>query len=154
MLFLIILALFILVPVAEIALFIELGGNFGVFNTLLLIIVTAVVGASLVRQQGFQTLSNVKEQIASGNLPAMEMAEGAALLFAGALLLTPGFLTDTIGFCLLIPPVRRKWIRYLSRQGIVSMATAWQYSTAQNQSRPNANPRGNVIEGKYRKKED
>ena len=91
MLFLIILALFIIVPVAEIALFIELGGNFGVFNTLLLIIITAVLGASLVRQQGFQTLANVKKQTAAGNLPAMEMAEGAALLFAGALLLTPGF---------------------------------------------------------------
>lgn len=153
MFFLIILALFILIPVAEIALFIELGGNFGVFNTLLLIIVTAVLGASLVRQQGFQTLSNVKAQMAAGNLPAMEMAEGVALLFAGALLLTPGFLTDTIGFCLLIPPVRRKLIKYLSTQGVVTIATAGQYSTAHDRARPNAKPGGNVIEGEYRKED-
>ena len=149
MLFLIILALFIIVPVAEIALFIELGGNFGVFNTLLLIIVTAVLGASLVRQQGFQTLANVKKQTAAGNLPAMEMAEGAALLFAGALLLTPGFLTDTIGFCLLIPPLRRKWIRFLGSQGFVTMAAA-----GQSQSRTNTTQHGNVIEGEYHKEED
>jgi UPF0716 protein FxsA len=154
MLFLIILALFILVPVAEIALFIELGGNFGVFNTLLLIVATAVLGAWLVRQQGFQTLANVKKQTDAGNLPAMEMAEGVALLFAGALLLTPGFLTDTIGFCLLIPPIRRKWIRYLGRQGVVTMATAGQFSSAQGRPRPDANSHGNVIEGEYRKEED
>lgn len=153
MLFTIILALFIFVPIAEIALFIELGGSFGVFNTLLLIIVTAVLGAWLVRQQGFQTLANVKKQTDAGNLPAMEMAEGVALLFAGALLLTPGFLTDTIGFCLLIPPIRRKWIRYLGRQGVVTMATAGQYSSTQNQSRPGTNRHGNVIEGEYRKED-
>ncbi|HAY45043.1 MAG TPA: exlusion protein FxsA [Gammaproteobacteria bacterium] len=149
MLFLIILALFIIVPVAEIALFIELGGNFGVFNTLLLIIITAVLGASLVRQQGFQTLANVKKQTAAGNLPAMEMAEGAALLFAGALLLTPGFLTDTIGFCLLIPPLRRKWIRFLGQQGFVTMATA-----GQNTSQTRSTKRGNIIEGEYHKEDD
>ena len=79
----------------------------------------------------------------------MEMAEGAALLFAGALLLTPGFLTDTIGFCLLIPPLRRKWIRFLGQQGFVTMATA-----GQNTSQTRSTKRGNIIEGEYHKEDD
>ncbi|MBT5031686.1 MAG: FxsA family protein [Proteobacteria bacterium] len=151
--FLIILTLFILVPFTEIALFIKLGGSLGTFNTLLLVIATAVLGAWLVRQQGFQTLANIRNQMDAGHLPAMEMAEGVALLFAGALLLTPGFLTDTIGFCLLAPPIRRTWIKFLGRRGLVSATTAGQRTGTHSQPQ-NKDDIRTIIEGEYYKEDD
>ena len=123
------------------------------FNTLLLVVATAVLGAWLVRQQGFQTLANIRNQMNAGHLPAMEMAEGVALLFAGALLLTPGFLTDTIGFCLLAPPIRRAWIKYLGRQGLVSVATAGQRTGTRSHTQNKDNNRS-IIEGEYYKEND
>ena len=154
MFFLITLTLFILVPFTEIALFIKLGSSLGTFNTLLLVIATAVLGAWLVRQQGFQTLANIRNQMSAGHLPAMEMAEGVALLFAGALLLTPGFLTDTIGFCLLTPPVRRAWIKFLGRQGLVSIAGVDQPASARDSTQHRKNSTRNIIEGEYHKEDD
>lgn len=90
---------------------VTVGGLIGAGWTVFLVVLTAVIGASLVRSQGINTLARSQDSLAKGELPAVELLEGAALLVAGALLLTPGFFTDGIGFLLLVPPLRRWLIR-------------------------------------------
>lgn len=87
----ILLFLFIAVPVIEIALFIQVGGVLGLWPTIALVLLTAVVGASLVRSQGLQTLLTVQQRLAQGQLPAQQILEGVMLAVAGVLLLTPAF---------------------------------------------------------------
>jgi len=101
--------LFLLVPLIEIYLLIEIGSAIGAVATILLVIFTAVVGAYLLRLQGFATFRRVQANMAEGILPAQELIEGLILLIAGVLLLTPGFFTDIAGFIFLIPAAR-KWI--------------------------------------------
>ena len=96
----------ILVPLVEIALFIVVGDRIGLWPTLGVIVATAIAGAVLLRHQGVQTLHAAQAAMAQGQAPVRHLAEGLLLFFAGALLLTPGFLTDAIGFALLVPPVR------------------------------------------------
>ena len=103
---LLLLAAFILVPLIEIGLFIEVGGWIGLWPTLGLIILTAVVGTALLRQQGLATLRRAQSQMDAGQVPAKELFDGVCLLIGGLLLLTPGFFTDAVGFLLLMPPVR------------------------------------------------
>jgi UPF0716 protein FxsA len=103
---LILLAGFIVVPLAEIAVLIEVGGWLGLAPTLALIILTAVAGAWLLRRQGVAVLRRAQQQMQQGGMPILEVFEGFCLVIAGALLLTPGFLTDTAGTLLLLPPVR------------------------------------------------
>ena len=98
--------LFLIVPALEIALFIQIGGVIGVVWTLLLIVVTAVLGVILLRIQGIVTLLRVQDSLNRGEIPAIELLEGLLLLISGAFLLTPGFFTDTVGFCMLVPAVR------------------------------------------------
>lgn len=105
------LAVFLLVPLAEIYVLLKVGGVLGALPTIALVVLTAVVGAALMRAQGFSTLQKVQRQLAVGEVPAVAMAEGAFILVAGALLLTPGFITDCIGFCCLLPPLRQSLIR-------------------------------------------
>jgi len=106
----------LLIPVAEIAVFIQVGSRIGVSMTLLLVLASAVFGIWLVRAQGFAAATRVQAMIARGESPALGMLEGLALLAAGVLLLIPGFLTDVAAFVLLIPPLRRAIIRlYLRR---------------------------------------
>lgn len=112
---LILLALFIGVPIAEIALFIAVGEQIGILATIGIVILTAIAGTALVRQQGFSTLQKARAEMDQNRLPADQMAEGLAILVAGVLLLTPGFLTDAMGFALLIPPVRRAIIAFVGK---------------------------------------
>ncbi len=120
---LIILLLFITVPIAEIGLFIQVGGWLGLWPTLGVVILTAVIGTALLRHQGLGALRRVQESLAENRLPVTEMFDGLCLLLAGALLLTPGFLTDALGFTLFIPPLRagaaRAIGRYILRHGQV-----------------------------------
>lgn len=97
---------FIAVPLIEIALFIQVGGWIGLWPTLLIVVVTAIVGSYLVRSQGAREMANLRGSFQSLNDPTEPLANGAMILFAGALLLTPGFFTDIVGFSLLLPPVR------------------------------------------------
>lgn len=99
--------LFTLLPIAELALLLWLGARIGLLPTLALMIVTGVVGATLARLQGLATLARFQKAVAAGRLPGTELVEGLLLLVAGAVLLTPGVLTDAAGFLLLVPPVRR-----------------------------------------------
>jgi UPF0716 protein FxsA len=98
---------FIAVPMIEIALFIQVGGFIGVWWTLLIVLLTAVAGSYLVRNQGLRELGNLQRSFSELKDPTEPLANGAMILFAGALLLTPGFFTDIVGLSLLIPGVRR-----------------------------------------------
>ena len=102
--------LFIAVPIVEIYLLLEVGGVIGAVPTIGLVVLTAAVGAALVRAQGFSTIRQVRRSMEAGEVPAVAIIEGIFLLVAGALLLTPGFLTDAVGFCCLVPPLRRALI--------------------------------------------
>lgn len=105
------LLLFLLVPLVEIYILIEVGQEIGALSTIGLCVLTAVIGAALLRIQGLQTLTRAQENLNRGEIPAIEMFEGMALALGGALLLTPGFATDTLGFLCLIPWSRRAMIR-------------------------------------------
>jgi UPF0716 protein FxsA len=104
--------LFVLVPPIEIGLFIAVGGRIGLWPTMGIVLLTAVIGANLVSHQGRGELARLQSEFAAGQFPAKSLAHGAMIIVAGTLLITPGFLTDAVGFALLSPPVRealRKW---------------------------------------------
>ncbi|MDX1633639.1 MAG: FxsA family protein [Marinobacter sp.] len=103
------LLIFVIMPVVEMTILIKVGTIIGALNTVGLVLLTAVIGAALLRQQGLSTLLRANQRLNSGELPAREVAEGLILAVGGALLLTPGFVTDTIGFLCLIPGSRH-WL--------------------------------------------
>jgi len=106
---------FLAVPLIEIGLFIQVGGAIGLWPTLGIVILTAIIGTSLVRSQGIMALSNLRNSFSRLDDPTEHLAHGAMILLAGALLLTPGFFTDGIGFALLVPPVRKAVFNYLRK---------------------------------------
>lgn len=107
---------FIAVPMIEIALFIKVGGFIGLWPTLGIVIATAVIGSVLVRMQGALALAQLRSSLQELRDPTEPIAHGALILLAGALLVTPGFFTDTLGLLLLVPPVRAAVLRYLARK--------------------------------------
>lgn len=113
--------LFLLVPVVEMYVLIRVGGWIGAWPTIGLVVLTAAIGVSLLRQQGLSTLSRGLRRMDAGELPAQEMLEGLFLAVGGALLLTPGFVTDAGGFACLLPPTRRALVRLLLARGMVSV---------------------------------
>lgn len=119
------LIIFVAVPILEIAAFIQVGSLIGLWPTLGLTIATAVAGAGLVRYQGFRTLMALRDNLDSGQLPVEPAIHAGFLLVAGLCLVTPGFVTDAIGFVLLVPPARlaiaRALWRYVSRHGDVTI---------------------------------
>jgi len=144
---------FIFVPVIEIAVLIRVGSAIGAGTTILVVIFTAILGAYLVRQQGFATLHAVQKEMNEGRVPAMQMAEGIALLFAGAVLLTPGFVTDAIGFALLTPPIRRGIISWFANQGMIRSQTMGSGFNAAQDVSPRTKTSSTVIEGEYSERE-
>lgn len=98
--------IFIAVPLVELAILIYIGNFLGVFNTILLVITTGIVGAMLARRQGFTALSKIRSSIDQGDPPGDDILSAGLILIGGLLLLTPGVLTDLIGFALLIPKTR------------------------------------------------
>jgi len=100
------LILFIGIPLIELILFLQIGSRIGLPATIATVVLTGIIGASLTKSQGLQVLSKYQKALAEGRMPHAEVIEGLMVLVAGAVLLTPGFLTDAIGFALLIPPVR------------------------------------------------
>lgn len=102
------LVLFIGVPLLELALLMEIGKHVGVITTVALVVLTGGIGAFLARQQGLATLGKVHLSVQRGQLPTEELMDGMLILVAGALLLTPGLITDAVGFCLLIPSLRER----------------------------------------------
>jgi UPF0716 protein FxsA len=106
---LLIFLLFALVPIVEIGIFIEVGGLIGLWPTIAIVILTAAAGTVLLRSQGLAVLRKAQEDLNAGRMPVAQLYHGLLLFFAGALLLTPGFLTDTIGLLLFVPALRA-WI--------------------------------------------
>ena len=116
---------FVITPIVEIAVFIQIGGEIGLWPTLAIVVITAIVGTALLRAQGMATFANAQKTFARGEIPVSQVFDGACLLVAGALLLTPGFVTDGIGLALFFPPVRgllRRWLlargRFQSHTGM------------------------------------
>lgn len=106
------LILFVLVPIAEIFVLIKVGQVVGALPTIAMVLLTAVIGLALLRQQGYSALARARQKMSQGTMPAGEMVEGLFLAAGGALLLTPGFITDAVGLCCLIAPVRQLIIRW------------------------------------------
>ena len=109
--------LFTLIPVIELSLLIELGSYIGILNTVIIVILTAIIGAYMVRTEGMGVMFRIQKNMQDGIFPGEELISGAMILVAGALLLTPGFFTDVIGFLMVIP-VSRKYISNLIRKYI------------------------------------
>jgi len=140
--------LFIVVPLIEIALFIEVGGAIGLGWTLAIVVATAVLGSWLVRQQGAMALNDLRRSFEALGDPTEPLAHGAMILFSGALLLTPGFFTDGLGFALLLPPVRRWVYRKLRERVQVRSFTMGQDMQA-DPFADQAHRRDDVIDGEY-----
>ena len=111
------LLLFILMPILEMWLLIEVGSRIGALYTIGLVMLTAVIGLNILRHQGFATRIRAQKRLERGELPGQELVEGFMLAIGGALLLTPGFITDVVGFLLLIRPSRQALANYLIKSG-------------------------------------
>jgi len=147
--------LFIVVPLIELYLIIEVGSHIGALWTVLIVIMTAVIGVQLLRIQGFNTLRRAQQNMAQGSLPAMEMMEGIVLAVGGALLITPGFLTDTLGFLCLIPFTRRAMIRHFMSVSSVQMGGFHSQNVGnQPPHRPDSSQSGRTLDGEFRREDD
>jgi UPF0716 protein FxsA len=104
--------IFVVVTIAEIAVLISVGEVFGTWPTVLLVIITALIGSTLLKQQGWSTMAKAQQSLAEGRSPALEMLEGVVILVSGVLLLTPGFLTDGLGLLGLMPWSRSYFINH------------------------------------------
>jgi UPF0716 protein FxsA len=119
---------FLVVPLIEIGLFIVLGQTIGLWPTLLGVVVTALIGSAIIRRQGLSLIADIQRHMRAGRLPAQQLFEGLMIGIAGALLLTPGYFTDTIGFLLLIPPLRQAlyaWLKTKFTVETVSSSTSY-----------------------------
>ena len=104
--------IFVVVTLAEIYVLVSVGGAIGVWSTILLVIITALIGSTLLKQQGWSIMAKAQQSIAEGRTPALEMLEGVVILVSGVLLLTPGFITDGLGLLGLMPWSRRYFINH------------------------------------------
>lgn len=143
---LIFLIIFVGAPLVELYLLIEVGSEIGAIPTIALSLFTAALGGWLVRMQGFAVLFRAQSQMSAREVPAIELMEGAMLLLVGLALLLPGFITDAIGFLLLVPPLRR-WliVRWLKSRGTLRPAPV---DAAQPETRSDR-----IIEGDYRRED-
>jgi len=144
-----VLLLFVVIPVIEMWLLIKVGGIIGALPTIGLVLLTAMIGLALLRQQGFSTLMRARSKMEGGQLPASEMIEGLFLAVGGALLLTPGFFTDAIGFACLLPGIRQviiAWgVRQFSIHNLGMHGQPSQHGSAQNSSERH------TIDGEFRR---
>lgn len=136
--------LFVGVPLIEITLFIQVGGLIGLWPTLGTVVLTAILGSMLVRSQGALALANLRSSFNDLKDPTEPLAHGAMILFSGALLLTPGFFTDAIGFALLVPGVRNLVLRDLRKRIEVHSVVAGQQQWTQTREGPDV-----IIDGDY-----
>lgn len=123
-----VLILFTIIPIIELYVLIEAGKQIGVGPTIAMIFLTGIAGAYLARSQGFTLLKRIQQDLNAGRLPATELLDGALILAGGLLLLTPGFCTDLLGFCLLTPVTRRfvkgwlkSWLQRKIRRGEINI---------------------------------
>lgn len=154
--------LFAIMPIIEIALLINVGEMIGGWNTVGIVIITAFVGAYLVRKEGLSTLVTAQQKMQQGAMPGQEMAEGLLLVVAGVLLVTPGFVTDGIGFLLSMPLTRPLIAKALMKQMTVKMVAGQQQGQFYQQghfhqhaqwTRP-PHQDGDIIEGEYESRDE
>jgi UPF0716 protein FxsA len=146
----------ILIPIVEIYLFIEIGTMIGSIPTILSIFATAIVGSFLLKKQGRETIENLKRNMETMKPPIKEVFDGGCLILSGILLLTPGFFTDFIGFCLLIPSVRdflrtktTHKINTISGMHVHSKDDFYDYKDYSNLDSSNSNEKNSTIDGDY-----
>ena len=138
--------LFIVVPIIEIVLFIKIGSLLGLWLTILVVVLTAIVGANLVKSQGLNAIKQVQSSFLQGQDIARSLINGTLILIAGVLLLTPGFFTDFIGITFLIPMTRNMWISYGIKHfpGFVFIN-----SNNNSKNNPHFKEKNDVIDGDY-----
>jgi len=134
----------LIVPFAEIYLLLQVGSMIGALPTIFLVVFTAALGAWLLRLQGFATFRRFQENLAQGVIPAYEMIEGPIILLGGLLLLTPGFITDILGFVCLIPSLRKKLAQYVIENRLIQAGGPFQ---------PQKTAEKNILEGEFHKDE-
>ncbi len=135
--------IFVVVPIVEIYVLLQVGGQIGALPTVGLVVLTAVLGAIIIRIQGLVTLMRFREKMSRGEMPAEEMVTGMALLVAGAFLMTPGFVTDSMGFLLLVPAFRRYMMKEITKRGVFAVhAQGTQFHSSSS-----------TLEGEFRKED-
>lgn len=139
---------FLLVPLIEIALFIQVGGAIGLWPTLGVVVLTAILGTWLVRAQGRMALGQVQQSFSTLNDPTQPLAHGAMILFSGALLLTPGFFTDAVGFALLVPGIRQAVFKFIKAR-VKVQSFQMGPDPRHDPRQPQNDPRGDIIEGDF-----
>lgn len=144
---------FLAVPLIEIALFIQVGGLIGLWPTLGIVILTAIIGTSLMRSQGAAAMNNLRGSFSRLDDPTEPLAHGAMILLAGALLLTPGFFTDAVGFALLTPPFRAMvlaWARKRVNVQTFQMGSQTDpFAKRPHGPAPGADQRADVVDADY-----
>jgi UPF0716 protein FxsA len=149
--------LFIVMPVAEITLLIKVGQQIGALYTASLVVLTALIGSYMLRQQGLATIFRAQERIKSGQMPIQEMLEGIFLAVGGALLITPGFITDVFGFLCLIPVTRKGLVIFAARNVKVHAAASMrqsQFSHMQGSASFHSSSHDDSIEGQFQRDEN
>jgi UPF0716 protein FxsA len=139
---------FIVVPIAELALIIQVGQEIGVLPTVAILILDSILGSLLMRSQGRLAWRRLNEAMQAGRPPAREVLDGALILFGGALLLTPGFITDILGMTLLVPPTRAVVRRVLARRLLQRMTVSMTSATMRGRPvrRPDADYEGTAVD--------
>jgi len=139
--------IFVIVPIIEISILIQVGEYMGLIPTIALVLLTAVIGASLVRNQGIKTLLSAQQKIQQGQQPGQEMLEGVMLAVAGVLLVTPGFATDALGLLLLTPISRKAFANYFLTKMILRQASNNPFNGQGFGQKPNESE--DIIEGEF-----
>ncbi|MDP5032605.1 MAG: FxsA family protein [Paraglaciecola sp.] len=150
--------LFAILPILEITLLIHVGEIIGGWNTVAIVIITAFLGAHLVRQQGLHTLMTAQQKMQGGTLPGQEMAEGLLLVIAGVMLVTPGFITDIFGIVLCLPLTRPLIAKAMLTRLVVRVvqngSAQTNYSHSQTEYTSRSSNGGDIIEGEYETKDE
>jgi len=152
---------FIVVPFVEILILLEVSQRIGALPTIGLVLLTAFVGINLLKRQGLNTLLRFQDRLRAGQLPAQEIVEGMLVAFAGALLLAPGFITDTVGILLLTPGIRGAIARRILRSGSVYVAGSSFHAQSgfggpfgQRPDPFGREAEGDIIDGEFRRESD
>lgn len=148
---------FVAVPLIEMFLLFEVSDQIGGLATIALVVLTAIIGVQILKRQGLSTLLRANQRIEAGQLPAQEIVEGMMLAGAGALLLTPGFITDTIGFVLLTAPFRRQIAAKVIQAGVLKAMqpgggagfTVWSQTSTSRDDGFSASDGRNTVEGEF-----
>ena len=146
--------LFILFPILEMVVLIKVGGVIGALNAVGLVLVSALAGIEVMRRQGFRNALTLREKMAAGELPAVDMVESLAIMLGGVLMIIPGFITDIAGVFLLIPPVRQLLINRWLKMSKVEIRRTNVYDAEYRREDDWQRPNHRILDGEYTKERD